>query len=163
MQKEEWRAVEGYEGLYEVSNSGRVRSFYKGKVIDRKLSIVAKYYPIVHLFKNKKRTYHLVHILMAKAFLGECPEGYEVDHIIPLSKGGRNVLENIRYLPVAENRSRDRKKPVLQYTLEGVLIKEWKSVAECQRNGFHQGHVSACCLGKLKQHKGFIWKYKPQD
>lgn len=51
------------------------------------------------------------------------------------------------------------KKKISQYTLDGELVKVWPSESECSRNGFHQGHISACCLGKLKSHKGFIWKY----
>lgn len=51
-------------------------------------------------------------------------------------------------------------KQVLQYTLDGELVREWPSVNECGRNGFNQGNISACCCGKHKFHKGFIWKYK---
>lgn len=49
-------------------------------------------------------------------------------------------------------------KKVYQYTIDGKLVREWESTAECSKNGFT--HVSACCLGKLKQHKGYVWKYK---
>ena len=51
-------------------------------------------------------------------------------------------------------------KPVLQYTLNGEFVREWESIAECDRNGFNQGNVVACCQGKQKTHKGHIWKYK---
>lgn len=49
---------------------------------------------------------------------------------------------------------------VLQFTLDGKLVKEWQSAMECSRNGFNQGHISECCGGKRKKHKGFIWKHK---
>ena len=51
-------------------------------------------------------------------------------------------------------------KTVLQFTLDGEFVREWSSTAECGRNGFDFGTVAACCRGKLKQYKGFIWKYK---
>lgn len=54
----------------------------------------------------------------------------------------------------------NRSKPVLQYTLFGNLVKEWPSSQEAGRNGYSQGAVSNCCLGKQKSHKGYIWKYK---
>ena len=40
------------------------------------------------------------------------------------------------------------------------FIKEWKSTRECDRNGFNQGAVAACCRGELKTYKGFLWEYK---
>lgn len=52
-------------------------------------------------------------------------------------------------------------KPVYQYTLDGELVKVWKSTAECGRNGFHNGHVGACCLGKEKTYKDYRWSYEP--
>ena len=52
-------------------------------------------------------------------------------------------------------------KKVYQYTLEGELVKVWDSVTSCEKEGFHKGHVSNCCLGKQKKHKGYIWSYEP--
>lgn len=51
-------------------------------------------------------------------------------------------------------------KPVLQYTPDGELIREWPSTKEAGRNGFHFSNIAACCRGKRKYHKGYIWKYK---
>lgn len=63
-----------------------------------------------------------------------------------------------------KNRSEETKqklsKKVLQFSLSGEFIREWPSTAECGRNGFNQAHVSACCRGKVKSHKGFIFKFK---
>ena len=53
-------------------------------------------------------------------------------------------------------------KKVLQFTLDGEFIREYPSEAECERNGFCQGHVSRCCRGERKSHKGFIFKYKEE-
>lgn len=50
-------------------------------------------------------------------------------------------------------------KKVLQFTLDGVFIREWESTMECGRNGYSQSAVSDCCQGKRKSHKGFIFKY----
>lgn len=44
-----------------------------------------------------------------KEFYANCPEGYEVDHIIPISKGGLHTLENLQYLTIKENRSKSNK------------------------------------------------------
>ena len=42
-------------------------------------------------------------------FYANCPEGYEVDHIIPLSKGGLHSLSNLQYLTISENRKKSNK------------------------------------------------------
>lgn len=54
-------------------------------------------------------------------------------------------------------------KQVAQYTLDGELVKIWESARECERNGFNQGSVSACCRGERNTHKGYIWKYLNEE
>lgn len=51
-------------------------------------------------------------------------------------------------------------KEVHQYTLDGELVRIWKSSAECGRNGFCQQQVASCCRGERKIHKGFKWAYE---
>lgn len=50
-------------------------------------------------------------------------------------------------------------KQVAAYNKDGVLVMMFPSTAEAQRQGFNKGAVAACCRGKLKSHKGFIWRY----
>lgn len=52
-------------------------------------------------------------------------------------------------------------KQVYQYTLDRELVNVWKSTMECARNGYKQSSVSSCCLGKMKEHKGYLWSYIP--
>ena len=174
MKKEYWKPVVGYEGLYEVSNWGRVKSIKFGKERILKQYIRCGYY-IVSLWKNGKGKSYSVHRLVAEAFL-EIPE--ELRHLEGTrylqvnhkdeDKNNNNVdnLEwcdakyNTNFGTCIERRSKKKSKTVLQYDLQGNFIKEWKSVAECGRNGYNHGHIAACCLGKRKTHKGFIWKYK---
>jgi len=50
--------------------------------------------------------------------------------------------------------------PVNQYTLDGELVRCWKSAKEASEvGGFHRGHISSVCRGKLKKHGGYIWRY----
>ena len=78
MTKEEWRPIEGYEGLYEVSNFGQVRSLIKGKLLKPTESFNGYY--VVNLYLEKKPTTHNVHRLVAVTFLGQPPEGHVVCH-----------------------------------------------------------------------------------
>lgn len=50
-------------------------------------------------------------------------------------------------------------KKVAKISLNDEFIKEYNSISEAAREGFNPAHISACCLGKLKQHKGFKWKH----
>lgn len=54
-------------------------------------------------------------------------------------------------------------KSVLQYSLDGKLIKEWISAKSAETDGFDHSAISKCCRGKLKSHKGFIWKFKDYE
>lgn len=111
---EEWKPVVGFEGVYEVSNLGRVRSldrvYYqtsrggcfhphkrKGQLLRPGLTSVG--YPSVVL--GRKRGTFLVHRLVAEAFIGPCPEGCEVRH----KDGTRNnnTADNIEYGTRKEN------------------------------------------------------------
>lgn len=109
-------------------------------------------------------------------FNGEIPEGYEIDHIIPIKNGGTNKLSNLRLVTRKENINNElskinnskaqrnnpkQSKLVYQYTLDGELVKIWPSTMECGRNGFLQSSVSLCCSGKYKTHKGHKWSFQP--
>lgn len=97
---EEWRAI--HFGNYEVSNLGNVRVVVgKRPGSLKKASRSSTGYYIVGLSYQGKCTTSLVHRLVAAAFLGECPAGYEVNH-----KDGNkanNRLENLEYVTRKEN------------------------------------------------------------
>lgn len=92
---EEWKPVVGFEGFYEVSNHGRVRSFPKTVAHTRFPSGVRNckarychlgkaaggYYRVALWEGSKKINYHLLHRLVARAFIGEIPRDKEVRHL----------------------------------------------------------------------------------
>lgn len=108
---EEYREVKGYEGLYEVSNFGNVKSLKrKGCKNDRLLKQgISVRYLSVQLFKNKIAKTYNVHKLLAIAFLNHVPDGYKivVDHIDnnPLN----NRLDNLQLITHRENIGKDLK------------------------------------------------------
>ena len=172
MEKEIWKPILNYEGLYEVSNWGRVKSLKFGKERILKPGTNKYGYLIVILCKNGKVKSFSVHRLVAEAFLPN-PHNYPCVNHKDECKTNNNVnnLEwctytyNNNYGTKIERISKNRDtskyfKPILQYTLDGVFVREWKSIAEAGRNGFNQGHITDCCRGVRQTHKGFIFKYK---
>lgn len=73
---EEWRPIAGFEGRYEVSSFGRVRSFFRGVRLLQP-GIASNGYPTVCLGRGNTRT---VHSLVAETFIGPCPPNCEVRH-----------------------------------------------------------------------------------
>ena len=167
MKKEYWKPVLGYEGHYQVSNFGRVKSIKFGKERILKPGKNAKGYLQVCLWKNGKGKTFRVNRLVAEAFLPNPDSLPEVNHKDEnkLNNNAENLewcnrKFNINFGTRNERDALTKSKPVVQYDLEGNFIREWKSTAECGRNGFCSQHVSACCRGERKTHKDFIWRYK---
>lgn len=99
-QEERWRAVVGYEGRYEVSSVGRVRSLgVRGKMLAT--DPVKGGYLRVNLSRDSHDRKYLVHCLVAAAFIGPCPDGHEVNH--KDRKTGNNRADNLEYLTPTQN------------------------------------------------------------
>lgn len=106
---EEWRPIAGYEGRYEVSNLGRVRSLPRrdstgtGRrgIIRRQHRHVSGYVK-VGLCRDGWLTNHLSHRVVAAAFLGPCPPGYHVNHRDGVKNN--NAASNLEYLTPSANR-----------------------------------------------------------
>lgn len=62
-----------------------------------------------YMAKRKSQTPPNADLKLMQKFYANCPEGYEVDHIIPLSKGGLHSIENLQYLTISENRKKSNK------------------------------------------------------
>lgn len=177
-----WKDIKGYEGLYQVSNEGRVKTlekwidgvnygkpckkFRKEKILKQR---VVKGYMRVTLGKNGKHYNYQVHRLVYQAFHGEIPEGMQVNHID--EDKTNNIYTNLNLMTPKENmnwgtriqRAAEKcKKKVYQYDLDLNLICIYDSIkSACEKNGYFQGNISACCLGTMKTYKGYKWSYFP--
>jgi len=106
---EQWRPVIGYEGLYEVSNAGRVRR--SGPSMDGKARIgrilrpapASHGYPTVVLWRQGRGRTETIHRLVAAAFIGLCPDGHEVNHINGLKDD--NDVNNLEYVTFSGNKA----------------------------------------------------------
>lgn len=164
---EEWRDVVGYEGLYQVSSEGRIKSLKWNKERILKPGIDRYGYLLVTLYAGGKRKKLKVHRLVCQAFHDNPDNKPCVNHID--ENKTNNAANNLEWCTYEENnnhgtrnaRSAETKsKPVAQYALDGELIKIWVSAREAQKQaGFSYKHISNVATGKHKTHKGFIWRY----
>ena len=190
---EQWRTAvyKGviYEGLYKVSNLGRILSLnyrHTGKAeLMTPVENTDGYFQ-VGLWKNGEYEMCYVHRLVAETFLSNPENKPCINHKIEGEKGKKinMVIFNedgsinkerttIEWATYEENNNYETRnerisktmtngklsKRVLQLSLSGDLIKEWPSTRECGRNGFRHSAVAACCRGELPHYKGFRWMY----
>jgi HNH endonuclease/NUMOD4 motif len=97
-ESEEWRPIPGYEGIFSVSSLGRVRRD-TGKILTSVL--YPKGYLCVCLRREGIQKNPLVHRLVAAAFLGPCPDGYEVNHLDGAKRNNR--ADNLEYCTPKQN------------------------------------------------------------
>lgn len=127
--EENWKDIEGYEGLYQVSDLGRVKSFHYGRERILKLSEDTHGYLRCGLNKDNKQRMLRVHQLIASAFLNHKPNGNKivVDHLNNVRTDNR--LSNLQLITNRENTSKDKTGGSSEYV--GVYwnkhAKKWKA------------------------------------
>ena len=178
MKNEEWLDVKGYEGLYQVSSDGRVKSlertfidkigrerYVKERIL--KPAIDRYGYLLVSLYAGGKQKNHTVHRLVCEAFHENPDNKPQVNHINEIKTDNRasnlewaTARENSNFGTRTERLGKAQSKPVAQYAQDGELIKIWPSAREVERQtGFRHGYICNSANGKRKQAYGFIWKY----
>ena len=162
---EVFRDIPGYEGLYQVSNLGNVKSLGNGdnnnNVGKEKMLKLRKdkdgYLTVFLYIHNYKKSYK-VHRLVALAFLPN-PNNYPQINHKDKNKSNNNV-DNLEWCTAQYNVDYSVSKPVNQYTLDGIYIATYKSIKEASRTtGTDQTGIVDCCKGRLKTSGGYIWKY----
>lgn len=174
---EEWRDVVGYEGLYQVSNMGRVKSLErKGARTIRMLrqNHTKNGYLTVTLQKNRERKNFRVHKLVAACFLPIENGKNEINHIDENKDNNRfnNLMRcdrsfNVNYgsrTLLASYKLRNRKdqsKVVLQLNSQGDVVKKFRSVADASRfYKCYPSNIQRVCAGKRNKYKEMFFKYE---
>lgn len=165
---ENWKDIIGFEGLYQVSDLGRVKSFYNGKERILKGRDNSRGYPMVILYNDKSKQVS-VHRLVAEAFVPNPNNLPQVNHINEDKHDNRaDNLEwcdgkyNCNYGTRNERGASAKSKQVYQYTKDGSLVSSYPSTNEAERQtGCASTKICACCNGKRKSAYGYIWSYTP--
>ncbi|MDY0104630.1 MAG: NUMOD4 domain-containing protein [Lentimicrobium sp.] len=187
METEIWKDIVGYEGLYQVSTHGRIRSSYRtGGYRYRYLSISkTSRYPKVILAKNKKHTHFSVHRLVAIAFIKNHKKLPCVNHINEIKTDNRAV--NLEWCTHQQNTNHgnNRKKisdwhkknsplkgksgflsksskPVIQLSENETTLNIFGSAREAGRylgDYRKSGHITQVCRGERPVAYGYKWKY----
>ena len=185
-----WKSINGYDGYYEVSDTGEVRSvdryvfettwkhigkkrFLKGslmKLTHSKPRDRDDGYDVVNLRKNGTSWVAPVHILVAKAFIPNPNNLPTVNHIDG-DKHNNNV-SNLEWASYSENNTHalrnglrsPRGNAISQYTLNGEYVASYKSACEAARiTGLSRGSISHCLNGRMQKYGGFIWRKQSES
>lgn len=182
---EVWRPVVGWEGLYEVSNLGRVRSLVRyydiinklgipmhikrgGKVLNSK--VMPNGYIIVRLHKDGEETNALAHRLVAQAFI---PNPYNLPVVNHKDQDKANnrvenlewctISYNVTYMGAREEGAIKIRKPIEQLTMDGQHVAYYDCIKTLHRltgGRFHSRNIKRACLGlHQKTAYGFRWRY----
>jgi hypothetical protein len=172
--KETWKDIECYEGFYQVSNYGRVRSLTRtfarsdGKVKTFQERVLKQGtnpngYRYVNLSMGSKTYSARVHKLVAQAFLINPKSLPCINHKDEDKQN--NAVGNLewctyQYNNTYNNKQRCRMTKILQLSKSGELIKAYESVAKAEIEVFgKRSNVSACCSGRINSCGGYVWKY----
>lgn len=188
--EEIWKDIKGYEGLYQISNLGRVKSLArvifeidgkervsKEKILQSKR--ISSGYRAVILYKDGKGKTMYIHRLVAQAFLYNGNNYTDVNH-----KDGNkenNTLANLEWVTRSYNIKHayntglrkayiDKAKeaalkvksfPVLQFDNNNVLIAEYSSITQASlQTNISHYYISKSCKGELNNNANYIWRYK---
>ena len=177
--QEEWLPVNGYEGIYEVSNLGNIRSLSRevnckyGKRITREKNICKNYNPktgyyMVCLSKDRIKKTFLLHRLIATAFIDNAMNLPQVNHKNEIKTDNRaenlewcDSIYNNNYGTKKERISQKNKiskcKPVMQIK-DGVVINIFPSTISAKHIA-DPGHIGSCCNGQRKSAGGYEWAF----
>lgn len=174
-----WKPIMGYEGCYEISNKGEVRSLsrtkkgvrygkpyeYQTKEMQLKQHVDCKGYLRVKLQKDGNKETCKVHRLVAQTFLGDITDK-EIDHINTIKTDNR--VENLKIVSSKENsnnpitkmkKAEGHCKKVKCITPYGEVY-VFNSITEAENKGYGKGcSISKCCNGKMKTYHNNRWEF----
>lgn len=165
-----WKPIQGFEGIYEISNYGNCRRVGKRNIAPK---IERNGYVRFHLSKDNKPTTILAHRAVAVAFI-ENPNGYRTVNHKDENKAN-NCIDNLEWCNMhyqntygngAVNRNKAKEIPVLQFTKQGEFIKRFESVTKAAQDlNLNASSIHCVCKGirRYKSTGGYVFKYEEKE
>lgn len=169
--EEKWKDIEDFEGLYAVSDRGRVKRYYEkkvpnncyltngGKIIyERFLKPHTNHgYERVNLTKDGKYKQYSLHRLVAQAFIPNPNQLPEINHKNYDKMDNR--VDNLEWCDRSYNNKHKRKR-IIQLTKKGTKIRIWNSVEEIENNlGYKAKIIIRCCNKETYYAYGYSWRF----
>lgn len=171
--EEIWVDVEGFEGIYKISNAGRVLSVAKNRI--RKTKRNNRGYHQICLHKNGKQHYYLLHRLVAMHFVPN-PHNYPQVNHIDEDKDNNNAINlewctnlynahyGTRIERTATNEGYQESRRRMQRQVIGIHLStgdeiKLNRIVDGAELGFDPASITNCCKGRYKSHKGYKWQY----
>lgn len=168
--EESWKDVKGYEGLYQVSNFGRVKKVTNGMIL--KSNMNSNGYIRLNLSKNNVASNKKIHRLVAEAFIPNPENKPQANHID--EDKTNNHASNLEWMTAQENNNHGTRNeragksigktqsiPIIATNIKTSESKEFHSGKECAiQLGLDPSSITKVLKGRLKQTKGYTFKYK---
>lgn len=181
--EEIWKDIPGYEGIYQVSNLGNVKSLNylkRGYSQNLKFKTNNQGYYWVQLWNNGNYENKLVHRIVAETFIknpfnlpiinhkDENPRNCNVKNL-EWCDHKYNVNYSIKLHPERKNNPRGKRRKyspyvytqgIIQLSLSGEFVNKYSSISECVRqNGYNNWSIRQCCVGERKTAYGYKWRF----
>lgn len=173
--QEIWKDIKGYEGLYQVSNLGRIKSLnFRGNNKEGLLKPCKNSdgYLNVRLYKDGNGKTLKVHRFVAEAFLSNPDNLPQVNH--KDEDKTNNCVDNLEWCDIKYNcnygtrtermlkNRNDESRPIYQFDSEGIFIKKWDSAKQIEEEtGYFHTAIYGCCTNKYLSAYNFYWQYSP--
>ena len=179
---EVWKDIEGYEGLYKISNYGEVWSERRQRLLKKNKN--NRGYYVVGLNKNNNQKQFTVHRLIAINFIDNPSEKPCVNHIdenktnnhvsnlewcthkensnhgTAIKRREETMKHSSKWERYIERKKKETSKPIIGISIDNGEIIEFPSMNEAGRNGYQISNIFLCANGKRSKHKGYKWFYK---
>lgn len=169
---EVWKDIPKFEGLYQASNLGKIKSL--PKLVNNRFKDISKAerilkpskakngYLRVVLVKNGAKKYMSVHRLIAITFL---PNNFGLEQVNHKNKNKEdNRVENLEWCTSKYNTRYSVAKKIEQYDLDGKYIKTWNCIRDVENElSIKNNNLNHCLKNKNKTAGGYIWRYANEN